>query len=145
MPLRMPESMDECIYFSNRSIGNGQIIAWVYRKICPKCKQAQMGKPVEKGKVKTRAAEYVCPNCSYTEEKKVHEESLVLEAQYTCPKCGKEGEGTTEYKRKNVQGVPAYIIECQHCGEKIPITKKLKKIKSKKRAMEEDDDGLEET
>lgn len=144
MTLRMPQSMDECLYFSNRSVDNGQVTAWVYRKTCPKCKKVQMGKPVEKGKVKTRADKYVCPNCNFTEEKKVHEESLTLEAKYTCPKCGKEGEGTTEYKRKNFQGVPAYLIECQHCGEKIPITKKLKKLKGKKNKKEADDEELEE-
>ncbi|MBS3126963.1 hypothetical protein J4228_02235 [Candidatus Woesearchaeota archaeon] len=131
MKLRTPESMDECLYFTNRSIGEGHILAWVYRKQCPKCKKAQMGKPVEKGKVKTRAKEYTCPSCGFTEEKNEHEESLTLEAQYTCPSCGKEGESTTEYKRKNYQGVPSYLIVCEHCGEKIPITKKLKKIKKK--------------
>lgn len=131
MTLKTPESMEECLYFTNRSVGEGQVTAWVYRKKCPQCKEAEMGKPVVKGKVKTRAKEYVCPNCGYTEEKEEHEESLTLEAQYTCPECGREGEGTTPYKRKSFQGVKAYVIECQHCGAKIPITKKLKKIKKK--------------
>lgn len=133
MTLRTPESMEECLYFTNRASDNGgQVLAWVYRKECPRCKKAQMGKPVEKSKVKTRAKEYVCPECGYAEDKKEHEESLMLEAQYTCPYCGREGEGTTEYQRKNFQGVPSYIIVCQHCGEKIPLTKKLKNIKKKK-------------
>lgn len=131
MSLKTPESMDECLYFSNRSIGDGQVMAWVYRKQCPKCKKAKMGKPVEKGKVKTRAKEYVCPECGYTEEKAEHEESLSLEAQYTCPYCGKEGEATTQYKRKKFKGVDAYVIVCEHCNEKILITKKLKDIKKK--------------
>jgi len=131
MKLKSPESMDECLYFSNRSIGEGRATAWVYRKECPKCKKAKMGKPVEKGKVKTRAVEYVCPECGFKEEKKEHEDSLTLEAQYTCPYCGKEGEGTTQYQRKKFKGVDAYLIECEHCGEKIPITKKLKDIKKK--------------
>lgn len=124
--------MEECLYFSNRSIGDGQVMAWVYRKDCPKCKKAQMGKPVAKGKVKIRASEYVCPECNYTEEKAVHENSLTLEAQYTCPHCGKDGEGITPYKRKKFQGVDAYLITCQHCGETIPVTKKLKEPKKKK-------------
>lgn len=131
MSLKTPESMDECLYFSNRSIGDGQVMAWVYRKQCPKCKKAKMGKPVEKGKVKTRAKEYVCPECGYTEEKAEHEESLSLEAQYTCSYCGKEGEATTQYKRKKFKGVDAYVIVCEHCNEKILITKKLKDIKKK--------------
>jgi transcription elongation factor Elf1 len=135
MALKQPESMDECLYFSNRSmeeVKEGQVTAWVYRKECPKCKKAEMGKPVVKGKVKIRAKEYVCPECNFTEEKEEHEESLTLEAVYTCPWCGKEGEGTTPYVRKKFKGVLAYIIVCEHCGEKIPITKKLKKIKKKK-------------
>ncbi len=136
MALRIPESMEECLYFTNRSVGeDGTVMAWVYRKECPKCKKVQMGKPVDPktGKVKSRSKEYVCPACGYTEEKKEHEESLTLEAQYTCPECGKMGEGTSIYKRKAFKGVQAYVIECEHCGAKIPITKKLKEPKKKKK------------
>lgn len=132
MSLKVPESMEECLYFTNRTIDEkGQILAWVYRKECPKCKKAQMGKPVVKGKVKTRADYYECPECKYQEQKAEHEESLTLEAQYTCPHCGKEGEGTTAYTRKSFKGVQSYVLTCQHCGEKIPVTKKMKKIKKK--------------
>lgn len=131
MPLTIPKSMDECLYFSNRFVDDGQVLAWVYRVECPKCHKAKMGKPVVKGKVKIRAKEYVCPECGHSEDKKEHEESLILEAKYTCPYCGKEGEGTTPYVRKNFKGVPSYIVDCEHCSEKIPITKKLKKIKKK--------------
>ena len=120
--------MEECLYFTNRD----GIIAWVYRKECPKCKKAQMGKPVVKGKVKTRAKEYVCPACSYEEGKEEHEESLNIEAQYTCPECGESGESKAQYKRKSFKGVKAYVVECEHCNAKIPITKKLKVIKKKK-------------
>lgn len=130
MPFKSPESLEECIYFTNRPLGEkGSVLAWVYRKECPKCHKAKMGKPVEKGKVKTRAAFYQCPNCGYQEEKKSHEESLKIEAQLTCPECGKEGEATTEYKRKNFKGIPSYVITCPHCGANIPLTKKLKGFK----------------
>ncbi len=132
MALKVPQSMDECIYFTNRSIDNGEITAWVYRKDCPKCKKAKMGKPVVKGKVKTRAEEYECPACRYIEQKQEHEESLQLEAKYTCPYCGKEGESTGQYKRKNYKGVQSYVVACQHCKEIIPVTKKLKEPKVKK-------------
>jgi len=143
MSLKVPNSMEECLYFTNRSLEpKGSILAWVYRKLCPKCKKAKMGKPVEKGKVKTRADVYVCPACQYSEEKIVHEESLTLEAQYTCPKCGKAGESSAPYKRKAFMGVPSYVVDCQHCGEKIPLTKKMKNVKKKgkKEEVEVDDD-----
>lgn len=131
MALQQPQSTDECVYFTRRSIGNGQVMAWVFKKECPKCHKAKMGKPVEKGKVKTRAKEYVCPECGYMEEKKEHEESLTLNATYTCPHCGKEGESTTDYKKKTFEGVPAYVMTCEHCGGKIGITKKMKEGKKK--------------
>tara|TARA_Y100000310_G_C20494154_1_gene720701 strand:+ start:323 stop:712 length:390 start_codon:yes stop_codon:yes gene_type:complete len=129
--MNVPESMEECLYFTNR----GHILAWTYKKECPKCKKAKMGKPVDPktGKVKIRAKEYVCPECGFTEEKKEHEESLQLEAQYTCPKCDKEGESTAQYKRKNYKGIPSFVVECQHCGEVMPLTKKLKEPKKKKK------------
>ena len=127
--------MEECLYFTNRSVGEGTILAWVYRKQCPKCRKASMGKPVAKGKVQMRAKEYACPACGYREEKTVHEESLQIQAHYTCPKCKKEGESTTEYKRKNYQGIPSFILTCIHCGTKIPLTKKMKK---KRHADDED-------
>ena len=128
-----PESMGDLIYFTNRTLeeGKGKVKAWVYKKLCPKCQKAKMGKPVDQGHVKIRAKEYTCPECGFTEEKEAHEESLNLEAKYTCPSCGKEGEGTTIYKRKSFMGVKAYVVECQHCKAKIPVTKKMKKIKKK--------------
>ncbi len=134
MVLKEPESMDELVYFTNRKLegGKGKIKAWVYRKLCPKCGKARMGKPIDnKGNVKVRAKEYVCPNCGYKEEKEEHEESLILEAKYVCPNCGKDGESKSEYKRKVFQGIPSYIVECSNCNAKIPLTKKMKDLKSK--------------
>jgi len=122
--IKIPKSMDECLYFTNRD----NVLAWVYRKTCPKCKKVKMGKPVEKGKVKTKADYYECPSCKYQENKAEHEASVKLEVQYTCPKCKKKGESTGEYKRKVYQTISSYLVECQHCGEKIPLTKKLKGI-----------------
>jgi len=126
-----PESMEEIIYFTNRTLeeGKGKIKAWVYKKLCPKCQKVKMGKPVEKGKVKIRAKEYKCPECGFTEEKQAHEESLNLEAKYLCPSCQKEGESATIYKRKSFMGVKAYVVECSNCKAKIPVTKKMKGIK----------------
>jgi len=92
-----------------------------------------MGKPVVKGKVKSRADYYECPECKYQEGKNEHEESLTIEAKYTCHECGKEGEGTGSYVRKTYKGVKSFLVVCEHCSAKIPITKKLKAIKKKKK------------
>lgn len=131
MPLKEPQSMEELIYFTNRTLegGKGKIKAWVSKKTCPQCNKAKMGKPIEGGKVKIRANEYKCPECNYTEEKKEHEESLTLETKYLCPQCGKEGESAIIYKRKSFMGVPAYVIECSSCKAKLPLTKKMKDVK----------------
>ncbi|MCX8147411.1 MAG: hypothetical protein N3D84_03010 [Candidatus Woesearchaeota archaeon] len=131
MALKIPDSMEECVYFTNRTLeNNGKAMAWAYRIKCPKCGKAKMGKPVEKGKVKIRAKEYVCPACGFTESKEEHEKKLKLEIIYACPYCGNKGEATTEYKRKMFDGVPAYVFACEKCGKKIGITKKMKKGKS---------------
>ena len=126
--------MDECIYYTFRELPDGSSIrAWTYKKECPKCHKAKMGKPVVKGKVKIRAKEYVCTECGFTEEKVEHEDTLTVEIKYKCPHCQKEGETTTPFKRKSFQGVKAYIFTCNDCGEKIAITKKMASPKKKKK------------
>lgn len=130
MGFKMPNSMDECLYFSRRTLDpDGKAVAWVEKKDCPKCGKAKMGKPVEKGSVKIRAKEYVCPECGFTEEKKEHEESCEVKIIYTCPYCKHEGETTTPYKRKKFEGADAFVFECQKCKKKIGITKKMKDTK----------------
>ena len=37
--MKEPDSMEECIYFTNRNIGKGKIKAWVFKEKCPKCKK----------------------------------------------------------------------------------------------------------
>jgi predicted RNA-binding Zn-ribbon protein involved in translation (DUF1610 family) len=140
MALIQPKSTNEVLYFTNRTLENGgKIKAWTYKKTCPKCGKAKMGKPVEKGKVKIRSTEYICPECGFTEEKVLHEESLTLDAVFTCPKCKKDGENSAPYKRKTYLGVPSYIVLCPSCNEKIPVTKKMKKPKVKGAPVEDDD------
>lgn len=120
--------MEELIYFTQRSIGKGNVKAWAYKGMCPKCKKGKMSKPVDPktGKVKIRAKEYVCPECNYTVEKKAYEESLECEIKYTCPECGHSGETAVPFKRKKFQGVDAIVFLCDKCKAKIPITKKMK-------------------
>ena len=132
MSFKMPDSMDECVYFTRRAIGDGKVVAWVYKQKCEKCGKALMGKPVDKdGKVKIRAKEYVCPACKHTVEKKEYEESLTAQVVYTCPECKNEGEIEIPFKRKNVNGVQTLRAKCEKCNANIDITKKMKDPKKK--------------
>jgi uncharacterized CHY-type Zn-finger protein len=138
MAIKEPESMDELVYFTNRKVGDGHIKAWVYRRECLKCGKALMGKPVDEktGKPKIRAKEYVCPECNYTVDKEEYEDTLTCEIKYTCPKCKHQGEAEVPFQRKKIKkfdevknkkiAVDAIVFNCESCGEKIPITKKLK-------------------
>lgn len=134
MALKQPTNADECVYFTRRIIGNGKVMAWVFRNTCPKCGKALMGKPVDKktGKVSIRAKEYVCPSCGYTAEKNAYEETLTANIEYTCQSCNYSGELQIPFKRKKVQGVDSLRFQCQKCKANIDITKKMKEIGKKK-------------
>lgn len=137
MPLKKPESMEECVYFTNRIMGEGRAMAWVFRKECPKCKGI-MGKPRKKnGKIDKKADHYVCYSCGYSEGNQQVEDSLTINIDYKCPHCGNEGETTTEYKRRSFEGIQSYVFECQKCHKKIGLTKKLKEPKKKKEETDE--------
>ena len=139
MTLRQPESMDELVYFTNRTLGKGSVRVWVFKQTCPKCRKAIMGKPRDsKGKVKTRAKEFTCPACGYTVEKQAYEESLTANADYTCPSCGSSGELEAPFKRKNIEGVPTLRFQCQKCSTNIDVTRKMKEKKGKKGAAAEE-------
>jgi predicted RNA-binding Zn-ribbon protein involved in translation (DUF1610 family) len=154
MALTIPESMDECVYFTNRTLLDdagkpaGKIICWARRAVCLKCKKGLMAKPWDEKekKFKVRATEYICPKCKHVEDKKTHEARLIAEAHYTCPSCHKTGEGTAPYQRKTFMGVKAILFTCQHCKASIPVTKKLKEVKKKGKAAEapapDDDDDF---
>lgn len=134
MSFEMPSSMDECLYFTRRSLdNNGKIIAWVEREDCPECGKAKMGKPKKSdGGVKIRATVYECPECNYTVPKQEYEETCTVKVIYTCPYCNHEGEAMTPYKRKKLNGVDCYVFECEECKQKIGISKKMKESKKKK-------------
>jgi len=124
--MELPNSTSDCVYFTRRIIEDGKAIAWVLKEDCEKCGKAKMGKPIEKGKVKIRAKEYVCPSCGHTEEKTAHEEKLTCNIQYTCPHCKHTGEVSVPFKRKSFNGAKAVVFLCEKCNQKIGITKKMK-------------------
>src|SRR3989338_2314471 len=134
MSLKEPESMEELVYFSNRSIGEGKAKVWIERQQCPKCEKALMGKPKgDDGSIKIRAKEYVCPACNYTVEKQEYEDGLTASIIYTCPNCRFEGEKQISYKRKSIDGVQTLRFQCDKCNVYIDITKKMKTMKTKKK------------
>ena len=42
MALKKPQSVEECVYFTNRTIDTGRTMAWVFRKECPTCKKGNL-------------------------------------------------------------------------------------------------------
>lgn len=144
MSLKKPASMDECVYFTNRTFDSRRAMAWVFRKQCPKCKKDVLRKPSTKsGKPDKKSPIYVCKSCLYEEKNEDVEKDLVLNIEYKCPHCGNEGETTTEYKRKTFEGVPSYVFECQKCHKKIGLTKKLKETKKKSKEEDSEEAGEE--
>lgn len=142
MALRQPESMEELVYFTNRDVGNGSARVWVFKKECPKCGRAKMGKPLKPdGKPKMRAEEYSCPACGHTVEKGAYEDTLTACAEITCPECGKDAELEAPFRRKNVEGVKTLRLICPHCSAKVDVTKKMKAIKRKGRASQGKGEG----
>src|SRR3989338_6364850 len=126
MALMELTSIDECIYFTQRSVGDGKIRAWVCKGKCPKCSKGLMSKPKdEKGKVKIRAKEYQCPECKYTVEQKEYEASLKASIKYTCHHCKNNGEAEIPFQRKKLKRfkekkekkkrVDSLIFQCRNC------------------------------
>ena len=127
MVLKVPESMDELVYWTSRALGSGYVKAWAYREDCPKCKKAKMGKPKNaKGGIMIRAKHYECPECHNIVEKEEYEDTLTACIIYTCPKCSFQGETEVPYRRKKIKGVDSLLFECGKCKEKIQVTKKMK-------------------
>lgn len=124
--LKEPESVAECVYFTNRIIKNGKARAWVLREKCPKCNNALMGKPRgENGKIKIRAKEYVCPSCDFTMGEEEYEDTLICNLKYTCPYCKHEDEAQAPFKRKKAV---VLRFQCKKCSKNIDITKRMKEI-----------------
>ena len=134
-----PSSMDQCVYFTNRTIGIGKIKAWVYKQKCPKCNKSLMGKPKDKkGKVRIRAEEFVCESCNFSMPEQEYEETLHAEIKYTCPYCSNNGDATVPFIRIKVRilneetgkksGAEVLRFQCTKCNKNIDITKKMKGI-----------------
>lgn len=128
--LKIPDSMEEVVYWTSRKVDEGHVKAWAFKEMCPECHKALMSKPTGKdGKVKIRATYYECSECGHTIDKKPYEDSLTCSIIYTCPYCKHKGEAQVPFKRKNFKGVKSIVFECDSCKEKIPVTKKMKELK----------------
>lgn len=145
--LKEPQSVDECVYFTNRTLGEGKIKCWVFRENCPKCSQGLMGKPRDPktGKPKIRSDLYECPSCKYSVPLKEYEDTLTASIKYTCPHCKNEGETQIPFKRKKVKAVSGFYssdeageekkvtmdalrFQCSKCKKDIDISRKMKGI-----------------
>lgn len=126
MTLQRPKSMSELDYYTRRAIGEGKVEVWVFKQKCS-C-GGLFRKPKKSSPV------YVCDECSKEIDKKEYESNQVACISYTCPKCGNTDEKQEPFKRKRVgimikgkrKSVDAFQFECDACGEKINVTKKLK-------------------
>jgi len=138
MTLKQPKSMEECVYFTNRSVGDGKAKCWVFKETCPKCNKGIISKPKDPktGKPKTRADYYECPECHHQIPKQEYEDTLTANIEYICPHCKFKGEIQIPFKRKKIKrldeetgkkkSIDSLRFECKKCGEPIDITKKLK-------------------
>lgn len=141
MGLREPTNVSECLYFTRRAICSseklvcsGSVKAWVFKEPCVKCKGKMQAVKPESALAKPR--EYSCESCGYKIDVKEYEESLLVNIQYTCPKCNASGELQIPYVRKKIKifneeeqkekTADAIQFNCQKCNEKINITKKMK-------------------
>jgi len=130
--------MDECVYYTNRILDKGELTAWVFREKCPKCNKALMGKPKDKktGKVKTRATEYVCPDCGYTLQKQEYEDTLTVNIGYVCPHCGNKADTSEPFKWKKAKiedqesgkkkTLEVIEFKCDKCQNKLNLVRKMK-------------------
>lgn len=139
MALKEPQSVDECVYLTDRDLDKGGYVrAWVLKENCPKCGKALMGKPRDPktGKPKIRADFYECPACKYTAKKEEYEDTLTVSIRYTCPFCKHQGETHVPFKRKKMkrlnedtmkkETVDTIRFQCEKCRKDIDITKKMK-------------------
>jgi len=138
MTLRKPNSMEECVYYTDRVFDKGEMTAWVFREKCPKCGKALMGKPKDPktGKVKTRATEYICPECEHIIPKQEYEDTLTVNIAYVCPECGNKSETQEPFKWKKIRiedpetgkkkAVEVIKFQCDKCKKELHLVRKMK-------------------
>ncbi len=130
MTLLRPKSMSELAYYTRRAVivdgKEGKTEVWVFKEKC------ECGSTPKKPKM--RAKEYICA-CGKSIPSEEYEDTLTASIAYTCPSCGKSGETQVPFKRKKVTiikengkkaRVDAISFECESCGFKINVTKKMK-------------------
>jgi hypothetical protein len=126
MAIQRPKSMSELDYYTRRAIGEGKAEVWVFKQKC------ECGGVLKKPKM--RATEYICESCEKVVPKADYEATEIAGIVYTCPKCKHSAEKEEPFKRKKVgiiikgkrKSVLSFTFECDSCGEKINVTKKLK-------------------
>jgi len=126
MALVRPKSMSELDYYTRRDVDEGKVEVWVFKQKC------ECGGFLRKPKL--RATEYICESCGKSIPKSEYESKEVACIKYTCPSCKQTAEKEEPFKRKKVgimingkkKSVEAFQFECDSCGEKINVTKKLK-------------------
>jgi predicted RNA-binding Zn-ribbon protein involved in translation (DUF1610 family) len=131
-----PDSIDDILNFTNRKLPDGtKIVAYVPRQICPECKKADMGKPINEktGRPKIRSKTYECPECGYEEPKQSHEDSCEVIVQYTNPEGTELKKTTASYERKTWRGMKSIIFHNEFLDERFGITKRMKTKKDKKK------------
>jgi len=133
--MREPTSMEECVYHTIQTIGEGRVRVWVFRENCPKCGKTLMSKPKDPktGKFKIRAKEYICSECGHIEEIGEYTEKLDANIQYICPHCKYQGELQVSFRRKKTKVFDerkqkevykqALVFKCQKCDKEIKIAK----------------------
>ena len=133
MTIKEPENMDDLFYYTRRTLENdGWVRAWVYRPPSPNGK-GLLSKPLDPKtkRPKIRSTIYVDDDGNEYPVKEINK-TLFVEIKYKSPFTGKEGETKVPFIRKTFQGAPSFVFEDQE-GNKIGITKKMKKPKAKKK------------
>ncbi|MBN1923415.1 MAG: hypothetical protein JW791_01480 [Nanoarchaeota archaeon] len=120
-----PSDISELDFFTRQVLEpKGFAFMWVYKPLCPDCKNSRLKKLKKRDKV------YTCESCKKTFEKGDYGELLVYNIEYTCPKCGKQGTDSGKWKKPTSKtSTVMQKFECKNCGEKLKVSRMSKKKK----------------